>query len=503
MYERHDPEAQTLHRLVRENLATFYAAVEQGWEAGLPEFVRAEFAGYLGCGVLQRGFAHLACEDCGRPRLVAFTCAGRGFCPTCLGRRMNQTTANLLAHVLPAQPLRQWVLTLPFPLRAPLAYEPGLMRVVARVFADSLLRWYERRLAPRDWTARGGLLTVIQRSGGDMRLNPHVHVAALDGVYVAGADGQPAFRPLPRLKTDEVADVVQIAKTRVLKALARRGVVRVSPEALEVDESLATRDPVLAQLAAAAVAGLPPAGPAERKRHPVPIVTDCRPEVMGDLVVQDNGFNLHARTHVGALDEDARARLLRYILRPPLAQERLTLLPDHRVRLTLKRHWSDGTYALEMDALALLARLASAIPPPRQHLTCYSGVLAAAAHWRPLIIPPAPPPAGATTPPPDAPAPKAFSLPTKPPPSGSRCGYIRWSLLLRLTFGLTVDRCEGCGGKMKLRALVRDPESIERFLRHERLWSPPKDHAPARAPPYDRRVTRLVPSRQQELFADN
>jgi hypothetical protein len=37
------------------------------------------------------------------------------------------------------------------------------MRVVARVFADSLLRWYERRLAPGDWTAQGGLLTVIQR----------------------------------------------------------------------------------------------------------------------------------------------------------------------------------------------------------------------------------------------------------------------------------------------------------------------------------------------------
>jgi serine/threonine protein kinase len=45
--------------------------------------------------------------------------------PTCLGRRMNQTTQNLLAHVVPAQPLRQWVLSLPYALRAPLAYEPG------------------------------------------------------------------------------------------------------------------------------------------------------------------------------------------------------------------------------------------------------------------------------------------------------------------------------------------------------------------------------------------
>jgi len=233
VYEKHDPFAQALHQVVRENLATFYTAIEEGWQTGLPDFVRAEFAGYLDCSVMQRGFAHLACEDCGLPRLVAFTCAGRGFCPTCLGRRMNQTTHNLLAHVLPAQPLRQWVLSLPYALRAPLAYEPGLMGVVARVFADSLLRWYGRRLAPNNGTSQGGLLTVIQRSSGDMRLNPHLHVVALDGLYVAGPDGQPVFRALGHLKTDEVADVVQVVKIRVLKALSRRGVVRDSLDVLE------------------------------------------------------------------------------------------------------------------------------------------------------------------------------------------------------------------------------------------------------------------------------
>jgi len=506
VYERHAPASQALHRVVRENLATFYAAIEQGWESGLPEFVRAEFSRYLDCSVLERGFAHLACQDCGLPRLVAFTCAGRGFCPTCLGRRMNQTTHNLLAHVLPAQPLRQWVVTVPFPLRAPLAYEPGLMALVARVFEDSLLRWVRQRLAPGDPTAQGGLLTVIQRSSGDMRLNPHLHVVALDGVYVAGPDGQPVFRELPRLKTSEVADVVQITKVRVLKALERRGVVRVSPECLEVDDVLSARDPVLAQLAAAAVAGLAPAGPAERKREPVLFPAGGEPEIVGELVVQDCGFNLHAKTHAGALDDEARARLLRYILRPPLSQERLAVLPDHRVRITLKRPWSDGTYALEMDALALLARLASAVPPPRQHQTRYAGVLSAAAHWRPLIIPPVPADPSATqtaTPPPaSTPAEPAHSKPGRPRPSGNRCRYIRWATLLRLTFGLTVDQCPGCGGQMKLRALVRDPEGIERFLRHENLWSPPPTPSPARAPPYDRSVTRLQPTRQQDLFPE-
>ena len=65
----------------------------------------------------------------------------------------------------------------------------------------------------------------------------------------------------PRLKTDEVGDVLQVARVRILRYLARRGVVHLSPEALEINDELAARDPVLAQPAAAAVSGLPPAGP--------------------------------------------------------------------------------------------------------------------------------------------------------------------------------------------------------------------------------------------------
>jgi hypothetical protein len=42
--------------------------------------------------------------------------------------------------------------------------EPGLMTLAARLFEDSLLRWYRQQLAPEDPTAQGGLLTVIRRS---------------------------------------------------------------------------------------------------------------------------------------------------------------------------------------------------------------------------------------------------------------------------------------------------------------------------------------------------
>ena len=138
--------------------------------------------------------------------------------------------------MLPAVPLRQWVLTLPFELRAALAYERNLMGAVARIFADSVMGWYRRRLAEGVPEARGGAVTVIQRCSSDMKLNPHLHVILVDGAYVPGPDGVPSFRALPRLATDEVGDVLQVARVRILRYLARRGVLRLLPEAaLEMD----------------------------------------------------------------------------------------------------------------------------------------------------------------------------------------------------------------------------------------------------------------------------
>jgi hypothetical protein len=55
VYERRRPEHGALYQVVRDNLHTLYAAVEQGSAAPLPEFVRREFEQYLACGLLCRG----------------------------------------------------------------------------------------------------------------------------------------------------------------------------------------------------------------------------------------------------------------------------------------------------------------------------------------------------------------------------------------------------------------------------------------------------------------
>ncbi len=53
---------------------------------------------------------------------------------------MSQTAAHLVDQVIPHVPVRQWVLSLPIPLRLLLAAQPELvMQVVQRVLTRHLL----------------------------------------------------------------------------------------------------------------------------------------------------------------------------------------------------------------------------------------------------------------------------------------------------------------------------------------------------------------------------
>jgi hypothetical protein len=102
-YRRRQPEGTVLYEAVRDNLATLLAeASEVG--RGLSQYVERDFAKYMECGVLAHGFARVRCESCTDELLVAFSCKGRGVCPSCNAKRAHVTAAHIVERVLPHVP---------------------------------------------------------------------------------------------------------------------------------------------------------------------------------------------------------------------------------------------------------------------------------------------------------------------------------------------------------------------------------------------------------------
>jgi hypothetical protein len=173
--------------VVQRELASFLARAHAR-ERPLPRFVERELRGFLGCGVLAHGFVRVHCDACGHDRLVAFSCKGRGFCPSCGGRRMADTAAHLVDRVFPKVPVRQWVLSVPFSLRYRLAYDSSLTAAVLGCFVRTVFGSLRRRARRLRGIARGqcGAVTFVQRFGDALNLNVHFHSLVLDGLYEAG-----------------------------------------------------------------------------------------------------------------------------------------------------------------------------------------------------------------------------------------------------------------------------------------------------------------------------
>jgi hypothetical protein len=460
-YERHRPEDTVLYAVVQEQLESFLARAR---ERPLPRFVEREFRAFLECGILAYGFLRVHCDACGRDRVVAFSCKGRGFCPSCLSRRMADTAAHLVDHVLPEVPVRQWVLTLPFALRYRLAYDAPLTSLVLREFVRAVSASYRRRarrLAPVR-RPRGGAVTFIQGFGDALNLNLHFHTLVLDGVYECYGEPGMRFRALPPPEDDEVRRVVERVALRIASLLERRGLgADADPSAAD---PLADAHPTLAGLAADSVRGLAGEGrrPARRgdRIDPEDLLAPATPRCAAA-----SGFTLHADVAVPARDRDRLERLCRYVARPPVATHRLERLPDGRLLYHLRHRWRDGTTQIVFEPQQLLARLVPLVPPPYAHQARYHGVLAPCAGWRDRVVPG---PGAAASP-----AAAAADV-TAPPPR-----RYEWAALLRRVFAVDALECPDCGASMRILAAIHPPDATRAILECLDLPSRPPPLAPA------------------------
>jgi hypothetical protein len=214
---------------------------------------------------------------------------------------MSATAANLMERVLPQSGLRQWVLSFPFPWRRRLSQDGALLGSLTRIFVETVHAFYVGRAARESaLDAKTGAVTAVQTTSSDLRLNPHLHLVALDGAWHEEG-GELCWQGLAHLKTSEVGAVLESILRRIERHLRRRGLLRIEEDGADPDVA---GDPE-SNLAASAVSEeTPPAGPqwvrglAPLESHPLAY---DKP-----LCVSLDGFTLHAATHAGALDPAGR-----------------------------------------------------------------------------------------------------------------------------------------------------------------------------------------------------
>jgi len=514
-YIRRRPEQTVLHQVVGEHLETFLAETRlRGGGEGLPRFVERELREFLTCGVMARGFARFRCSGCKREILVAFSCKGRGFCPSCCGRRMCALAAHLVDGVLGGLPVRQWVLTLPYRLRYRLAYDHRLCRAVLAVFVRAVLAFERRRAREQGIDGRGGAVTAIQRCGSALNTNIHFHTLVAEGVFELWPNGSLRFVPAPAPPTNvEVARLLVSVRRRIVRLVRRHGIeLDGAFEDEQASDPLSLDSAALAAIRGASVIGRVATGPRAGQLI-MRLGSDPTAEVVttgGPRHAHREGFDLHANAAVPAGDRKRLEHLCRYVLRPPVAQDALELTPEGKVLLRLRRPWRDGTRAIRFEPTELLEKLAAMIPRPRANLLIYHGAFAPRGCCREGTDPwpneestrngvtafggegacaPAAEPLAAAAPAasgffsPADPAGEGLAAPRAPP---EKVAYVRplhfpWAELLRRVFEVDILACPDCGNRLRLVATIENRAAIERILAHLGLPIDMPTPAPARS----------------------
>ena len=328
-------------------------------------------------------------------------------------------------------------------------------------------------------------------------------------MFAESADGGLRFLPLPAPSAREVTRLLAVVRRRIVRLVARHGIEleRPSEEIGGGDERL-FECPVYADIQGAAVVGRVALG----ARAGATVVRIGREREAMDITGTEplhahlDGFDLHAAVAVPAGDRVRLEHLCRYILRPPLAQQRLELAADGQVLLRLRRPWRDGTRALRFTPTELLEKLAAMIPKPRLNLLIYHGVFAPHGRVRPGAVcraqqgaqrPAAPVAARGAAAAGTAPVPGSLDVPPsagsageqdgsqpgipRPPPAvAARRQPYAWADLLQRTFAIDVLACPGCGGRLRFVAAIADRTVIAKILGHLGLPTEVPTTVPAR-----------------------
>lgn len=461
---RHLPHESVLYRVVREHLAGLLR--DAGDHGGFPPFIEQSFSAYLDCGIPERGCIRLHCDHCGHDAVVAFSCKRRGVCPSCSARAMGEGAANLVDHVLPNAPYRQWVVSYPFELNGILAFQPEVCSAVEGL----VMRMVAQFMRGKSGGGQAGGVLVRHRFGSSINLHIHAHLLVVDGTYEV-VDGKVRFRAAPGLTAQELADFAARLHARLWRLLQRRGALPA-----RADDDGGNLQLPLGALGSCAQAAMRH-GARARQGPALAVVEEEEVErPSSGLTANVGGMSVYASGVVVAGQRDVLEKLCRYLLRGPLTLGRLAQRPDGMVTYRLKKPDKRGNTVLVLSPRELMMRLCSLIPAPRHHVRKAFGILAAGARNRKLVVPS--PAVGRRSACEEQSEAEAASPPTRPPVHHA----VPWAELLKRVWGVDALKCGRCGQQMRAVALIKDPVQAARLCGgtgdttvHPRATGPPDD----------------------------
>jgi len=455
-YARHRPEQTLLYQLIERYWPDFQSHISER-EDFLPRHVEREFNEYLECGRLENGFLRVRCEDCHLEHLVAFSCKRRGFCPSCGARRMAETAALLVDDVLPHKPIRQWVLSFPYPLRFLLSNNPQILSGVLGIVNRAISTYLIKKAGYTKVRAHTGAVTLIQRFGSALNLNVHFHTLFIDGVYQIKHNGQLRFHRVNAPAASDLNTLVATISQRIAVHLERQGLLARDDESSSLTLDLQDDD-AMHQLQGHSITYRIAVGPQQgRKVFTLQTIPSWEDDGFGaNQVGKIAGFSLHAGVATKTRERRKLERLCRYISRPAVSEKRLALTSKGKVRYQLKTPYRDGTTHIIFEPLDFMAKLAALVPKPRANLTRYHGVLAPNSKQR-IYVNPSNRGKGNT---------QKQGVKADKPARVDCHQSMTWAERLKRVFNIDITICSRCGGSVNIIACIEDPSIINKILAH-------------------------------------
>lgn len=412
VYHPRKPQQSPLWQLLNDHYYDFELNYDERCvqQYGYPRRVVSDVVcDYLKCGDLREGFARIRCPDCRHEYLLAFSCRGRWFCPSCHAKKGIQFGEHLRSEVLCPVPHRQYVFSIPKILRLYFKYNRKLLTKLCHCANRSLKQFFRAALnLPK---GEIGAVMAIQTFGDYGRWHPHLHIIVADGLFLENG----SFYVMPKI---DLKPLQELFRAAVLKMLLNEGLI---------DEEF------------------------------IRIIMRWR---------YTSGFSVHKGEQLACDDGDGQETLAQYVIRNPFSVEKIHY-QQKSGQIVYKSKMTHGKNKKNFEVYSaeeFIAAITQHIPEKNFQLVRYYGWYSNRSRGdrqkRGQLKPQRDKAAiDETIEVLDISEHRPKKIPSK-----------AWRECIKKVWEVDPLECPNCGAEMKIVSFINDASVIEKILKHLRLW---------------------------------